>query len=160
MHETSKAVMRRVHDSRFVTRYFVGAGIDIGAGKDQLGQYHELFPGMRSCRAWDLPDGDEKIVRRMLKEIEQGKGPSLSEAEDGTVTGVFDDGVTTRLVPGKPLKDNPCSCPAVGVCRHRVGVALAYRGWAQAQAAPAACTTARPLSAVAASAWPTAPLGW
>jgi hypothetical protein len=75
------------------------------------------------------------LVKRALKEIEQGKGPSLSEADDGTVTGVFDDGVTTRLVPGKPLKDNPCSCPAVGVCRHRVGVALAYRGWAQAQAA-------------------------
>jgi hypothetical protein len=75
------------------------------------------------------------LVKRALKEIEQGKGPSLSEADDGTVTGVFEDGVMTRLVPGKPLKDNPCSCAAAGVCRHRVGVALAYRGWAQAQGA-------------------------
>ena len=52
MHETSKALMRRLHDSRFATRYFVGDGIDIGAGGDVLGQYTELFPLMRSCRAW------------------------------------------------------------------------------------------------------------
>ncbi|MBX7195837.1 MAG: hypothetical protein K1X94_27530, partial [Sandaracinaceae bacterium] len=77
------------------------------------------------------------LVKRALKEIEGGKGPSLSEADDGTVTGTFEDGVTTRLVPGKTLKDNPCSCPAVGVCRHRVAVALAYRGWAQSAAKPA-----------------------
>ena len=30
MFETSKAVMRRIHDNRFATRYFVGKGIDIG----------------------------------------------------------------------------------------------------------------------------------
>ncbi len=69
------------------------------------------------------------LVKRALKEIEQGKGPRLVEEPDGTVVGVFEDGVTTRLVPQKTLKDNPCSCPAVGVCRHRVAVALAYRGW-------------------------------
>lgn len=62
MHETSKAVMRRLHDSRFATRYFIGDGIDIGAGKDSLGQYQEFFPGMRSCRAWDLPDGDAQLL--------------------------------------------------------------------------------------------------
>ena len=58
MFETSKAVMRRLHDSRFATRYFVGNGIDIGAGVDPLGQYAELFPMMKACRAWDLEDGD------------------------------------------------------------------------------------------------------
>ncbi|MBN8609600.1 MAG: hypothetical protein J0L92_03395 [Deltaproteobacteria bacterium] len=78
------------------------------------------------------------LVKRALKEIEQGKGPSLAEADDGTVTGTFDDGVTTRLVPGKTLKDNPCSCPAPGICRHRVAVALAYRDWALAQSSAAA----------------------
>src|SRR6478609_9387966 len=62
MHETSKAVMRRLHDSRFATRYFVGEGIDIGAGSDALGQYREQFPGMRSCRAWDLKDGDAQVL--------------------------------------------------------------------------------------------------
>jgi SAM-dependent methyltransferase len=58
MNEAGKAAMRRLHDSRFATRYFVGDGIDIGAGKDALGLYFELYPQMRSCRAWDKPDGD------------------------------------------------------------------------------------------------------
>lgn len=74
------------------------------------------------------------LVKRALKEIEQGKAPSLREETDGTVVGTFEDGVTTRLVPGKVLKDSPCSCPAVGVCRHRVAVALAYKGWVAATA--------------------------
>ena len=58
MFETSKALMRRLHDSRFASRFFVGDGIDIGGGDDVLGQYSELFPLMRSCRRWDLKDGD------------------------------------------------------------------------------------------------------
>ncbi len=62
MHETSKAVLRRLHDSRFATRYFVGDGIDVGAGSDALGQYREQFPAMRSCRAWDLKDGDAQLL--------------------------------------------------------------------------------------------------
>ena len=32
MHECSKAVARRLHDARFATRWFVGDGIDVGAG--------------------------------------------------------------------------------------------------------------------------------
>ena len=58
MYEASKAVMRRLHDSRFISRYFVGDGIDIGAGPDPLSRYAELFPLMRQCRDWDLADGD------------------------------------------------------------------------------------------------------
>ena len=62
MHETSKAIMRRLHDSRFAARYFVGHGMDIGAGPDALGQYAEQFPLMRSCRAWDVKDGDAQFL--------------------------------------------------------------------------------------------------
>jgi SAM-dependent methyltransferase len=62
MHESSKSIFRKVKDSRFATRYLVGDGIDIGAGPDQLGHYYEFFPLMRSCRAWDLPDGDAEIL--------------------------------------------------------------------------------------------------
>lgn len=62
MHESSKALMRRLHDSRYATRYFVGHGIDIGAGPDPLGQYIEQFPLMRACRAWDLADGDAQLL--------------------------------------------------------------------------------------------------
>jgi len=58
MDETSKALVRRLRDPRFATRYFVGDGIDIGSGPDQLAQYDELLPLMRSCRSWDMPDGD------------------------------------------------------------------------------------------------------
>lgn len=62
MHETSKTIPRRLHDTRFATRYFVGDGIDIGSGPDPLAQYHEFFPLMKSCRAWDLKDGDAQLM--------------------------------------------------------------------------------------------------
>lgn len=62
MHETSKAIMRRSFDKRFTTRWFVGSGIDIGAGMDNLGQYAPLFPLITSVRAWDKPDGDAKLM--------------------------------------------------------------------------------------------------
>lgn len=68
MYEASKALMRRLHDSRFATRYFVGDGIDIGAGPDALGRYTDLFPLMRNCRAWDVKDGDAQC----LETIEDG----------------------------------------------------------------------------------------
>lgn len=56
--ETSKSVLRRLHDSRFVTKYFVGEGIDIGCGQDCIGKYAELFPLMRDVKPWDANDGD------------------------------------------------------------------------------------------------------
>jgi SAM-dependent methyltransferase len=58
MNECGKSMLRRVHDIRFATRYFVGDGIDVGAGEDPLHFYAELFPAMRSCRAWEWNDGD------------------------------------------------------------------------------------------------------
>ena len=79
------------------------------------------------------------LVKRAQKEIEQGKGPALVEEADGTVVGTFDDGVVAKLPPGKLLRDCQCSCPATGVCRHRVAVALAYKSFAQtAPEAPSA----------------------
>jgi SAM-dependent methyltransferase len=62
MHEASKALMRRLHDNRFSTRYFVGDGIDIGCGPDSIAQYIEQFPLMRSVKNWDLPDGDAQYL--------------------------------------------------------------------------------------------------
>ena len=58
MHETSKAIRRRLHDVSFATRYFVGSGIDIGAGNDSLAQYTDFFPLISAVRSWDMPDGD------------------------------------------------------------------------------------------------------
>ena len=62
MHECSKAVARRLHDARFATRWFIGDGIDVGAGGDSLGNDREFFPGMRTCRACDLPDGNAPLL--------------------------------------------------------------------------------------------------
>ena len=62
MFESSKSVFRRCHDIRFTTRYFVGDGIDIGAGPDSIGYYSYMFPGIKSCKAWDLPDGDAQYL--------------------------------------------------------------------------------------------------
>ncbi|WPB82063.1 hypothetical protein KYC5002_23485 [Archangium violaceum] len=70
------------------------------------------------------------LVKRAQKEIEQGKAPRLEELADGTVVGTFEDGNTARLLPGKSLKDSPCSCNSTTVCRHRVAVALAYPAFA------------------------------
>lgn len=62
MHETSKSLFSKLADARYATRWLVGDGIDIGAGPDPLGAYAELFPLMRSCRAWDLADGDAETL--------------------------------------------------------------------------------------------------
>ncbi|MCB9603197.1 MAG: SWIM zinc finger family protein [Sandaracinus sp.] len=71
------------------------------------------------------------LVKRALKEIDAGQGPSLAEEDDGTVVGTFGDGTVARLSPGLSLRDTRCSCPATGVCRHRVATALAYPAFAK-----------------------------
>ncbi len=60
--ETSKSLMRRLHDIRYATRYFRGSGIDIGSGSDSLARYCELFPRVSSIRSWDLQDGDAEFM--------------------------------------------------------------------------------------------------
>lgn len=62
MRETSKAIARRLTDSRFATRYLSGDGIDIGSGADPLGFHAELFPLMRTVRHWDVEDGDAQYL--------------------------------------------------------------------------------------------------
>ncbi|RKP46878.1 tetratricopeptide repeat protein [Trinickia fusca] len=62
MYEQSKAAKRRYRDGDFLCRYFVGDGIDVGAGPDTLGRYLPLFPALRSVRGWDLPDGDAQLL--------------------------------------------------------------------------------------------------
>lgn len=68
MKETSKSVMRRLHDNRFVTRYLVGDGIDIGCGSDPISLYGELFPLMKSLKPWDLGDGDAQLLANVADE--------------------------------------------------------------------------------------------
>lgn len=54
--------MRRMHDSRFATKYFVGRGIDVGSGDDCLDQYSSLFPLMEFASEWDKDDGDAQYM--------------------------------------------------------------------------------------------------
>ena len=65
MKESSKSVLRRVHDSRFATRYLVGEGIDIGAGSDPISLYSEIFPLMGFVREWDLQEGMPSCCRAL-----------------------------------------------------------------------------------------------
>ena len=62
MHENSKSIFHRLKDARYATRYFVGEGIDIGAGSDPLSEYVEFFPLMKNCRSWDIDDGDAQLM--------------------------------------------------------------------------------------------------
>jgi SAM-dependent methyltransferase len=58
MYEQSKAARRRAQDWHYPNLYFVGDGIDIGAGPDGLSKLREFYPKITSVRDWDLPDGD------------------------------------------------------------------------------------------------------
>jgi SAM-dependent methyltransferase len=69
MHETSKSIFGKLRDSRYATRYFIGDGIDIGAGRDPIIQYGEFFPLMRSCRVWDMPDGDAELMDGVIDDF-------------------------------------------------------------------------------------------
>lgn len=62
MKECSKSVARRLADSNFTRRYFVGDGVDIGGAPDPLALYRELFCQMKSVRTWDREDGDAEFM--------------------------------------------------------------------------------------------------
>jgi SAM-dependent methyltransferase len=60
--ETGKAIARRSHDARFVARYYLGFGIDIGSGNDSLAHYGGLFPGCHAITSWDKAQGDAMLM--------------------------------------------------------------------------------------------------
>ena len=62
MFEQSKSARRRYTDGNFITKYFNGHGIDIGAGSDPLNQYLQQFPLIKSVRPWDIQDGDAQYL--------------------------------------------------------------------------------------------------
>ncbi|RSZ58948.1 hypothetical protein HF313_25625 [Massilia atriviolacea] len=67
------------------------------------------------------------FVKRAQKDVVEGKLPEIEQQDDGTVLARYADGVTTTLPPGLPLREARCSCPATGLCRHRVTLVLAYQ---------------------------------
>ncbi|MFC8098680.1 hypothetical protein [Streptomyces sp. NPDC057363] len=76
------------------------------------------------------------LVKRAAKDLDAGAGPDLDVTGDHTVHGCFPDGTETRLPPGATLQDARCSCEAHGVCRHRIGLVLAYQRTATAADTP------------------------
>ena len=66
MKECSKSIQRRLTDSNFLRRYFVGKGVDIGGKPDPLILYKEMFPLMESVKTWDWEDGDAQFLKGIL----------------------------------------------------------------------------------------------
>lgn len=75
------------------------------------------------------------LVKRAARELERA-APAVTEDDDGTVRATYPDAVTATL-PSGGLDEGACSCGAAGVCRHLVGLVLAYRAAVAAQAADA-----------------------
>ncbi|MFE5818138.1 hypothetical protein ACFQ6S_32595 [Streptomyces sp. NPDC056479] len=85
------------------------------------------------------------LVKRAEKDLTAGSGPTVTVADDGTVRGRFPDGTDTTLPPGLGLDAADCGCGATGVCRHLIGLVLAYqRGGAGDQGAGADVRPAAP----------------
>ena len=67
------------------------------------------------------------FVKKGIKDLEAGLQPRLEEDQDGNLHGYYDDGTHTTLPPGRTLREAHCSCPASGICRHRVTLIQAYQ---------------------------------
>ena len=76
----------------------------------------------------DLADITSRgAVKRALRELDAGE-PVLTVrcADDGTVVVDAADATTVTLPPGVAVQDAPCTCDAVGCCRHVARAVLAY----------------------------------
>ena len=62
MKECSKSIPRRLADPNFISRYFVGNGLDIGGKPDPLMLYKSLFCQIREVRTWDWDNGDAQFL--------------------------------------------------------------------------------------------------
>jgi SAM-dependent methyltransferase len=59
---TSISIPRRLADARFASRWFVGVGLDVGAGPDSLALYAELFPRIKNVLPYDEAEGDAQVL--------------------------------------------------------------------------------------------------
>lgn len=71
------------------------------------------------------------FVKRAQKDIAEGRIPQIDIDADTTVRARYEDGQQATLAPGKSLREAVCTCPAAGLCRHRVTLVLAYQHWAR-----------------------------
>ena len=72
-------------------------------------------------------------VKRAQRELEANEVTGeFQEADDGTVTAKWSDGMMCLLPGGRVLTESRCSCPATELCRHIVRTVLAYQKQASA----------------------------
>jgi predicted SAM-dependent methyltransferase len=62
MYESSKSARRRYYNGNYITKYFVGSGLDVGCGPDPIIQYKQMFPLISTMRNWDIQDGDAQYL--------------------------------------------------------------------------------------------------
>lgn len=86
------------------------------------------------------------FVKRAQKDVAEGTLPSIEELDDGTIRASYADGHQTALAPNSTLRDASCTCPASGLCRHRVTLVLAYQAAQPAEGQGAAGDSAEPWS--------------
>ncbi|WP_426340384.1 SWIM zinc finger family protein [Pseudoduganella sp. S-14] len=72
------------------------------------------------------------FVKRAQKDVAEGNLPVLEELADATIRATYADGHCAVLGPNSTLRDASCTCPASGLCRHRVTLVLAYQAQAKA----------------------------
>jgi hypothetical protein len=107
MYETSKAVMRRLHDNRFATRFLVGDGIDIGAGTDLLrGRLKNKFQIVlvQIMAITDKAgDANQRTVSKQFHQQRMGDHPA-------DVTWATQAGSTAALHPTQCRRSHPLYC--------------------------------------------------
>ncbi|WHT15582.1 hypothetical protein N8J89_20770 [Crossiella sp. CA-258035] len=67
------------------------------------------------------------LGKRAAKELDTGPPPEVTVEDGGAVTVRFADGTVAGLPVGAALTAASCTCAATGVCRHRIGLVLAYQ---------------------------------
>jgi SWIM zinc finger len=72
------------------------------------------------------------LVKRAIKEVEQGKFAEPITADDGTVKIEVDDGSVVTFAPGSGI-NGTCTCGASGLCRHRIGAVLRYQQYTSSE---------------------------
>ncbi len=65
------------------------------------------------------------LVKRAARELAAGVSPVLTPGDP--VVAVFPDGATATVAAGASLDGGSCTCAATGVCRHLLGLVLAYQ---------------------------------
>lgn len=71
--------------------------------------------------------GNRGLVKRAVKELAAGSGARITVSGDGAIEALYPDGVLASLAAGAALDRATCTCAAPGLCRHRIGLVLAYR---------------------------------